>query len=148
MEEQWVCTRESCRKALRQEQNQKWRAKEKERAGRVMCKACGKLYHPVHGSGLRGCSPECDRKLRGWKPPKPCRLCGIMFRGPGEYCSQSCKTADEDGTGRRPFTPPVGCSLGTKDLIRKWHTEGWNPEKIANVLVRDVKQVREVLGNA
>lgn len=145
---QWVCARESCRKALRQEQNRNWREKEKERAGRVMCKACGKLYYPIPGSGMRGCSPECDRKLRGASETKICRLCGIRFSGHGEYCSQNCKTADADGSARRPFTEAKGRKLGTADLIRKWHEEGWPAEKIANVLMRDVKQVKEVLDNA
>ena len=145
---QWVCTRESCRKALRQEQNQKWRAKEKERAGRVMCKACGKLYYPIPGSGMRGCSPECDRKLRGAKEKKTCKLCGIKFGGKGDYCSQSCYNADKDGSGRRPLSVFRDGRMGTADLIRKWNDEGWPAEKIANVLMRDVKQVKEVLDNA
>lgn len=65
-------------------------------------------------------------------------LTEIMWK---EYI-ESCKTADEDGSARRELYP------GTAGLIRKWHGEGMTPEEIANLLERDLRQVKEVLDDA
>lgn len=124
------------------------------------CLVCGQTYLPRRRTQKTCGSEECQRKwanrtsqLRGKrsrsprpKPQagKPCKLCGLPVGkwGCGEYCSQGCKTADEDGSARRELYP------GTAGLIRKWHGEGMSPEEIANLLERDLRQVKEVLDDA
>lgn len=122
------------------------------------CAVCGKAFQPRDGRQILCGSPECRRQwanrtsqLRGKQPRpprtkprvgKPCKLCGLPVGqwGCGEYCCQSCKTADEDGSARRELYP------GTAGLIRKWHGEGMAPEAIAKLLAWDLRQVKEVLG--
>lgn len=124
------------------------------------CLVCGKTYLPRMRTQKTCGSEDCQRQwanrtrqLRGKlpRPPrtkpqvgKPCKLCGgtIGQWGCGEYCCQSCKTADGDGSARRELYP------GTAGLIRKWHGEGMTPEAIAKLLARDLRQVKEVLDNA
>lgn len=125
------------------------------------CAVCGTVFQPKRRRHMT-CCKECSnnykkilekKKREGLKQKereehwseRTCRLCGMKYYGKDEYCSQSCRAADFDGTGRRPFTEERGDRMGTADLIRKWHDEGWPAEKIANVLIRDVRQVREVL---
>lgn len=127
------------------------------------CAICGTVFQPKRRKQMT-CSPKCARKRiaqmsksrdrkkqmarNGEWADRVCRLCGIAYYGNGEYCSWACEAADFDGSARRPFTEAKGRKLGTADLIRKWHDEGWPAEKIANVLMRDVKQVKEALDNA
>ena len=135
----------------RREKNQENAPKER------ACLVCGRTYRPRMRT-QKTCGREgCQRKwanmtsqLRGKRPrlprtkPQVGKLCGEIISpwGCGEYCCQSCKTADGDGSARRELYPD------TAGLIRKWHGEGMAPEAIANLLERDLRQVKEVLDDA
>jgi hypothetical protein len=72
-------------------------------------------------------------------------VCGT--KTPYAFCGSACYNGYKDGSYQRELYEPEE-GLSTADLIRKWHSEGESPEEIAQVLCRDIKVIREVLGIA
>lgn len=160
---QKTCGSEDCRRQWKLRKGREDRQRLAQERGPIQeraCLVCGKTYIPRMRTqktcGSEGCQRQWANRtsqLRGKQPRpprakpqvgKPCKLCGGIIGqwGCGEYCCQSCKTADGDGSARRELYP------GTAGLIRKWHGEGMTPEAIAKLLARDLRQVKEVLDNA
>ena len=122
------------------------------------CPHCGKQFE-VH-YGRKYCSDECriaaarEYRLTRPKPVKICPICGKEFSYPKyKYCSPECslealrrckeaslkKTKKIKNTKERPMTPD------TEYYICNWFNQGDSPKKIADILNRSIKSIKDVL---